>query len=69
MDTNTRNLIDYAQDEKGVEFRDALYASIHDKVTAHIEAQKQQIAQNLMAQPEQEQQEEQPESDESVENA
>lgn len=68
MDINTRKIIDYAQDEKGAEFRDALYASIHDKVTAHLENQKQQIAQNLMTPPEQIQQEEQPESDESVEN-
>jgi hypothetical protein len=43
-----RNIIDYAQDDNAVEFRDALYASIHDKVTAHIEAKKQEIAQNLI---------------------
>jgi hypothetical protein len=43
-----RNIIDFAQDDNAVEFRDALYSSIHDKVTAHIEAKKQEIAQNLI---------------------
>ena len=48
MDTNTRQIIDYAQDQNGVEFRDALYSAIHDKVSAHIEAKKQEIAQGLI---------------------
>jgi hypothetical protein len=48
-----KQLIDYAQDGNGVEFRNALYSSIHDKVTAHIDAKKQEIAQALIA-PEQE---------------
>jgi hypothetical protein len=43
-----RNIIDYAMDDNGVEFRNALYASIHDKVAAHIEAKKQEIAQNML---------------------
>jgi hypothetical protein len=51
----TRDIIDYAQDQNGVEFRNALYGAIHDKVSAHIEAQKQQIAQTLIAPLEQEQ--------------
>lgn len=42
-----RQLIDYAQEDNAVEFRQSLYASIHDKVTAHIEAQKQQLAQRF----------------------
>ena len=45
---DTRPIIDYAADDNGVEFRNALYASIHDKVAAHIEAKKQEIAQNLL---------------------
>lgn len=49
---DTRKIIDYAQDGNAVEFRDALYSTIHDKVTAHIEAAKQVVAQNLIAQPE-----------------
>jgi hypothetical protein len=43
-----RNIIDYAQDDKAVEFKNALYNSIHDKVTAHIEAKKQEVAQSLI---------------------
>jgi hypothetical protein len=44
----TKNIIDYAMDGNGAEFRNALYASIHDKVSAHIETKKQEIAQNLI---------------------
>jgi hypothetical protein len=49
---DTKNIIDYAMDDNGVEFRNALYASIHDKVTAAIESKKQEVAQSLIAQPE-----------------
>ena len=45
---DTRQIIDYAADDDGVKFREALYASIHDKVAAHIDAKKQEIAQNLL---------------------
>ena len=45
----TRQIIDFAHDQNGVEFRDALYSAIHDKVSAHIEAKKQEIAQTLVA--------------------
>ncbi len=41
-------IIDYAQDDNAVEFRNALYTSIQDKVSAHIDAKKQEIAQNLI---------------------
>ena len=40
-----KQLIDFAQDGNGVEFRNALYSSIHDKVTAHIDAKKEEIDQ------------------------
>lgn len=50
----TRQIIDFAQDQNGVEFRDALYSAIHDKVSAHIEAKKQEIAQTLVTPAEQE---------------
>lgn len=46
--TDTRQLVDFAADQDGVNFRDALYSSIHDKVTAHIEAKKQEVAQSLI---------------------
>jgi len=48
-DYSTRNVIDYAMDDDGVKFREALYASIHDKVSAHIAVAKQSVAQNLIA--------------------
>ena len=47
-DYSTHNIIDYAMDEDGVKFREALYASIHDKVTNHMTAAKQAVAQNLI---------------------
>lgn len=49
-----KQLIDFAQDGNGVEFRNALYSSIHDKVTAHIDAKKEEIAQTLITPQEQE---------------
>ena len=48
----TRAIIDFAYDENGAEMRNALYTAIQDKVMAHIDAKKQEIAQNLVAQPE-----------------
>jgi hypothetical protein len=50
----TRNLIDYAMDDNGVEFRNELYASIHDRVAAAIEAKKQEIAGSLIRKEEKE---------------
>jgi hypothetical protein len=43
--SDTRKLIDFAHDQNGSEFRDALYSAIHDKVTAHIDAKRAEIAQ------------------------
>lgn len=54
MTETTRAIIDYAAEDNGTEMRDALYTAIQDKVMAHIEAKKQEIAQGLIAQPEQE---------------
>ena len=45
----TRQIIDYAQEDNGVEFRNALSASIHDRVSEHIDAKKQEIAQSLIS--------------------
>lgn len=50
-DYSTKNIIDYAMDDNGAELRNALYANIHDKVMSHIDAKKQEIAQGLIAQP------------------
>lgn len=49
---NARDLIDYAAQDDAVNFRSAMYAAIHDRVTAHIEAKKQEIAHNLITQQE-----------------
>jgi hypothetical protein len=47
---STRDLIDFAQDGNAVEFRNALYSDIHDRVTAHIEAKKKEIAGSIFDQ-------------------
>jgi hypothetical protein len=49
-----RAIIDYAQNDSGSELRDALYSSIQDRVLAHIEAKKQEIAQGMLNQTEEE---------------
>jgi hypothetical protein len=59
-----KSIIDYAMDEDGVQFRNALYASIQDKVTAHIEAAKQGLARNLITPQEVSQDEDYEESEE-----
>jgi hypothetical protein len=46
---DTRAIVDFAYDENGKEFRDALYSAIHDRVSAHIDLKKQEIARNLIA--------------------
>jgi hypothetical protein len=65
MTDTTRQIIDFAQDDNGVEFRNALYSAIHDRVADHIEAKKQEIAHSLIA-PQQELDQEQQETE--VEN-
>lgn len=47
---DARQIIDYAADDNAKDFREALYASIYDKVSAHMENMKQQVAQNLVTQ-------------------
>jgi hypothetical protein len=54
---DTRQIIDYASQDNAKEMRDALYADIHDRVMNHIDMKKQEIAMNLIRQPEQEEQE------------
>ena len=45
---NTRAIIDYAFDDNAKDMRDTLYSDIQDRVMAHLDAQKQQIAQNIL---------------------
>jgi hypothetical protein len=62
MMDKARAIIDYAYEDNGKEMRDALYSAINDKVMAHIEAHKQQLAKHLIMPQEQE-------SGEEVENS
>lgn len=56
---DTRQIIDYAAADNAKEMRDALYADIHDRVMNHLDLKKQEIAMNLITQPEEVEQEEQ----------
>jgi len=47
---DTRQIIDYAFDDDGVNFRSALYAAIHDKVSAQIDNKKEEVAHTLITQ-------------------
>jgi hypothetical protein len=49
---NTRAIIDYAIQDDAAAMRDALYADIQDRVHAHVEMKKQEIAQGLVTQEE-----------------
>ena len=51
MSEQTRAIVDYAEDGNATEMRNALYSAIQDKVMAHIENHKEQLAKNLFNQP------------------
>lgn len=51
MTDHARAIIDFAYNDQGKEVRDSFYAAVYDKVTAHIEAKKQEIAGNLIQPP------------------
>jgi hypothetical protein len=44
-----RAIIDYAAQDNATAMRDAMYASLQDKVMAHIEAKKQEVAMSLIS--------------------
>lgn len=48
MSDITKAIVDYAEEDNAKEMRDALYSAIQDKVMAHIDAKKQEIAQTLI---------------------
>jgi hypothetical protein len=48
--SDPRKIIDYAMDGEASKMRDELYSTIYDKVNAHIEVKKQEIARNLVGQ-------------------
>jgi hypothetical protein len=52
MSETTRAIVDYADEDNAKEMRDALYSAIQDRVTAHIDAQKIEVAKSLIKQPE-----------------
>lgn len=43
-----RAIVDYSYDGNAKDVRDTLYSAIQDRVMAHIEAKKIEIAQNLI---------------------
>ena len=51
MSETTRAIVDYAEDGNATEMRDALYSAIQDRVMAHIENHKEQLAKTLFNQP------------------
>lgn len=52
MTSLTRQIIDYSARDEGAEAREAFYSALHDRVMAHIESHKEQVAKNLIAQDE-----------------
>ena len=48
---NTRQIIDFAADDNAKDMREALYASIYDRVSNAIEAKKQELAHNMLGMP------------------
>jgi hypothetical protein len=46
--TDTRQIIDYAFDEDAKGVREAMYASLHDRVMNAIEAKKQEVGAHLV---------------------
>lgn len=42
-----RQIVDYADEDKAKEMRDAFYAALQDKVMAHIEAKKMEVAKSM----------------------
>ena len=50
--SNSRAVIDYTMEDDSLGIRDALYSAIQDRVMAHIEAKKAEIASNFITQQE-----------------
>lgn len=48
---DTRQIIDYAADDNAKEMREALYASIYDRVANAMETKKQELAHTLVGMP------------------
>ena len=65
--TEARAIIDYAQEDSAKDFRDAFYSALQDKVLAHIESHKQELARTLVTQEEAEKDEDEESSEHSDE--
>lgn len=61
---DTRQIVDYAENDQAKEMRDAFYSALQDRVMAHIEAKKMEVAKSMFSQQEQPEEE----SVESVES-
>jgi len=48
---DARQIIDFAADDNAKEMREALYASIYDRVSNAIEVKKQEVAHTLLGMP------------------
>jgi len=46
--SNTKAFIDYSLNDNGSSAREALYSEIHDRVMAHIEAKKMELAGGML---------------------
>jgi len=44
---DTRTIVDFAEKDEAKEMRDAFYSALQDKVMAHIEAKKMEVAKNM----------------------
>jgi hypothetical protein len=52
MSELTRKIVDYTSDGEAKDAREAFYSALHDKVMSHLEAHKQALASNIIAQEE-----------------
>jgi hypothetical protein len=48
----TRTIVDYAEQDNAKEMRDAFYSELQNKVMAHIENQKIEVAKTMFNKPE-----------------
>ena len=54
MTEATRQIVDYAEEDNAMEMRNAFYNELQNKIMAHIENKKIEVAQSMFNQPEQE---------------
>ena len=51
MSDATKTIVDYAEQDNAKEMRDAFYAELQNRVMAHIENKKMEVAQSMFNQP------------------